>query len=189
MFLAIGSSFAQKGSWYIGTSGISLSGPNFTDGPLFNRFVTGFYSYKTEDSDRNSVYGIAPEVGYFLSDKMAVGLNIGYNYSRTKPENGDAFGTSFFGVNPYVRYYAFKMEKLSLYVQGGIFFATINPHDASSTNAYGIGIKPGIAYQLSNRFAINATFGNLGYANYDGDNEYGLTLNGNSLGFGLTYSF
>ncbi len=97
-------------------------------------------------------------------------------------------------LNPYARYYACTVDKFSFYVQGGFHFATskYNYDNAESVNTMGILIKPGVSYNLSDKFAINATFGNLGWENFKQDeykvNSFGLNLDMSTLLFGITIS-
>ncbi len=177
MVMAAGSAFAQKGSWYIGTTGINpgLSGSM----NMGSSFVTGF-NYSEVGGVKTTTIGLAPEAGVFVSDKWVVGLGLAYNYVSVKDGGSD----SYFGVNPYARYYAYKFGKFGFYLQGG--FELWNGNDATT---WSVNIKPGVQYGISERFAINATFGKLGYFDYDGDSEFALDLDGSSLNFGLTYKF
>ncbi len=184
---------AQKGTWYLGTSGIApFSGEGFGDlSP-----ITGVTMSKTGDA-KTTTYGIAPEVGYFFADNMAVGLGIFYagqsNDSGIEGDDTEKF--NMFGFNPYFRYYFLGNGNFKMYGQLNVLYASGKEDgaDDSLTN-FGVNIKPGISYNLSDRFAINATFGELGYASQkfgDGDatNTFGLDLDMSSLMFGFTVSF
>ncbi len=172
--LSVMSVSAQKGSIYLGLS-------NIGDGP--SEVGTGFWS-----DDKNTDFGIAPEIGYFLSDDMAVGAVLGFG-SYT-PDGGDA--TTSFRISPYLRYFILKEGNFSLYGQGQIDYIGVSDY----SNTFGINIMPGIAYNLSSKFSINATFGKLGFnsTSYDEDGRdstsaFGLRLDASSLNFGLSYTF
>jgi len=119
-------------------------------------------------------------------------LGVSYNHSSVKAdtEGAEAVKTSMFGINPYARYYACTADKFSFYLQGGFHYTSGKTEDADAFNNWGINIKPGIAYNLSDKFAINATFGNLGYNDFNGDaSSFGLDINMSTLLFGVTYKF
>lgn len=187
--LFVTGAFAQKGKVYVGTSVMSpVSALNPED--RFDNFQTGF-NYTKKGDAKTITFGLAPEVGYFVSDNWAIGLGVAFNYKSFK-ENSDAdnINTTGWGVNPYARYYACKADKFSFYLQGGFHYASNKVKDQDAKNQWGINIVPGVAYNLSEKFAINATFGKVGYNDYDNDHtSFGIDLNMSTLLFGLTYTF
>ena len=103
LFLAIISNAQiSKGNWMMGGSG-SLG------------------NYNTKSSgveDKGTYLNLYPNVGYFLIDKLVVGVNAQLNV-QTKFDTG-------FGLGPYARYYLLEKEKtinvfseLSYYFRGG----------------------------------------------------------------------
>ena len=170
LVLAAATVNAQAGKFYVGTCGISSGGADYT------ALMTGFSSQGDE-----TAWGLAPEIGYNLSDNLTIGLGIGYT----------SFGddSDMFGVNPYVRWYGWKSGDFSVYLQGNIEYAKFNYIDGDD-NKFGINVAPGIAYSFTEKWGINATFGVLGYEKYksDDDGAFGLALN-SGLAFGLTYTF
>ena len=168
LVLAAATVNAQAGKFYVGTSGISMGGGEVG-------LMTGFVSQGDE-----TIWGLAPELGYNVSDNLTIGLGLGYT----------SFGDdlNMFGVNPYVRWYGWKSGDFSVYVQGNIEYASFS-NDGDDTNKLGINIAPGIAYSFTEKWGINATFGYFGYEKYkDVDGTFGLNLN-SGLAFGLTYTF
>ena len=185
--LAMGSAFAQKGSWYIGTSAMTSIDLDFG---WESAFVTGFMMAKVDDETATS-FGIAPEAGYFLSDKFSVGLGVAFNLTKL-PVFGRDVKTTAFGVNPYVRYFAISKGNFGFYLQGGLSFVSTKAdyEGAAALNTFYIGINPGVSYKLGDKFGLTAAFGNLGYASYGEDvSEFGLNIDMSSLRFGLHYSF
>lgn len=198
---------AQKGTMYLGTSGINpfgevnaiatLSGASMSLSPM-----TGFTTQSYGD-ESFTTFGIAPEFGYFIADDMIVGLGVFYTGSRYDDglDSDDADHTELnmntFGLNPYFRYLFINKEKFNVYAQAGLTYAT-SKSDASgakSINFFDISVMPGISYNLSDRFAINATYGYLGYSNLgiedadESENSFGLKLDMSTLRFGFTVSF
>ena len=172
--MAVFSANAQAGKWYIGTSGI---GDSFITNNY--NFITGFAT-----TNGNTMVGIAPEVGYNLKDNISLGLGLGVT-SIGKFNGGADQGTNF-GVNPYVRWYAWQKDNFSFYCQGNLRYAT---NDKSKIYSYGIDVNPGIAYSFNNHFGMTATIGALGWQKYKGGKGiFGLEIDG-GLGFGLSYTF
>ncbi len=169
---------AQKGTLYLGTNNIGGESieSNVSTTPAF---FTGFWA--TDDAGmKTSTIGINPEVGYFLQDNLAVGLGIGLSYET----EGEVFG---YGFAPYVRYYFKTINNFSLYGQCQYSYAS---NDQDGHRAYwDLGVKPGIAYNLTDRFALTATYGFLGYQEQGASNAMGLKLDWSTLNFGLSVSF
>ncbi|MCM1504601.1 MAG: porin family protein [Muribaculum sp.] len=133
---------------------------------------------------------VLPEVGYNLSEKLAIGSVLGVSYRKSGGEE-----KTVFKIAPYARYTYFSTSKLNLFVDGGVDFGIGRAHGHTAVE-YGIGFRPGISYDLSERFSLVAHIGFLGYqsgnnaAKDNGCNEnWGLDLNGNNLMFGFYYHF
>src|ERR1700750_1300278 len=79
----------SKGNWLIGGS-VSFSSQHV--------YYSGGPDYSTTN------FTVNPNIGYFIMDKLAAGLDVSYVSNTTK-----AFGTSatssIFGIGPFIRYY------------------------------------------------------------------------------------
>ena len=133
---------------------------------------------------------VLPELGYNLTDNFAVGSVLGVSYRKTNGEE-----KTVFKVNPYARYSYFKNDKVSLFVDGGVDFG-IGRAQGSTAVEYGIGLRPGISYNISKKLSLVAHVGFLGYQsgnrpakNNGAAENWGLDLNSNNLMFGLYYNF
>ena len=133
---------------------------------------------------------VLPELGYNMTDNFAVGSVLGVSYRKTNGEE-----KTVFKVNPYARYSYFKNDKVSLFVDGGVDFG-IGRAQGSTAVEYGIGLRPGISYNINKKLSLVAHVGFLGYqsgnrpAKSNGAAEnWGLDLNSNNLMFGLYYNF
>jgi len=185
--LVVSSAFAQERKFYLGVCGISVPIVRTLEIPAF---ITGV-SYEKKPGDRSeTIFGIAPEIGYFISDRFAVGLGAGFNYASEN--NGvTTKSTIAWGVNPYARFYAVKADRFGFYLQGGVSYMSAKEEGAPESDyMFYAGIKPGVSYSISDWFAINATFGDLGYREYkNGNSSFQLSLSAATLAFGLTISF
>lgn len=183
------------------------------------------YNLTTDDtkadtgSVRNSTVNnltILPSVGYFLSNRIALGIRTGIN-SRTE-ETPDAIMQknvrSMFEISPFGRYYIWK------YGSGNGLFSASGAvglfTDVSFSARFGsekhyiddeilsqkisnlsCGISPGIFYYLTDKFSLEAKFGFFGYKSETLDERskrniiksYGLNLSPDSFMFGINFVF
>lgn len=183
---------ASAQNWYVGGS---LG---------FNKTTTTSY---TEDDEieiatksKTTTISIAPEIGYNFNETWAAGATIGFSHISNKP-----YKTTTFEIAPYARYTYFRAGVISLFVDGGVSFATgktkVDLGDeaeasSKSISTYGIGLKPGVAFNVSEKFGFIAHMGFLGYegANKAAKNagipeKVGLSLTGDDLSFGFYYNF
>lgn len=133
---------------------------------------------------------VLPEIGYNLTDNFAVGGVLGVSYRKSGGEE-----KTVFRVNPYARYTYFNSERVHLFVDGGVDFGIGRAHGSTAVE-YGIGFRPGISFDLSDKFSLVAHVGFLGYqggnrpAKRNGAPEnWGLDLNSNNLMFGFYVHF
>jgi hypothetical protein len=160
-------------------------------------------------------FTILPMADYFLTEKIAVGIRTGVNFSKTETPGiePDKMIRSVYVVNPFGRYYLWKYGSSNglFAVAGavGIFAdASLNVgfgkekqytgSDVVSANIrnFSIGVSPGVFYYLTNRFSFEAKFGWLGYKIEvtDGGNtkqrmhNFGFNLLPENLVFGMLYS-
>lgn len=157
-----------------------------------NLYVGGSFGFWRNSSDNNTTVQILPEIGYNLSENAAIGTVIGYDYNYN-----DGLKRSLVVFDPYVRYAFFNNDRVRLFVDGGVDlgFGKSKIGDTSSKTAvtYGIGIKPGISYAISDNFSLVAHLGFIGYkggnkASHEPD-QGGLMFDGNNLSFGMYYNF
>ena len=171
-------------------------------------YIGGGVGFESSSSDGNSdtYFMIQPEVGYNLSDNLAVGVMIGYGENKLTLK--DAHGNKVSGkvkaftINPYLRYTFAKFDKVNLFLDGGISYtntketaSAVGGEDVKN-NTFGIGIKPGVAVNLTDKLTFVSHFGFIGYENskddYEGAkavNTFGAKIDATSLSFGLYYNF
>ncbi len=157
--------------------------------------------------------GFAPQLGYALKDNLVLGLGLSYQYSKGESfsENSrDEFNASQYGISTYLKKYFSVNEKLALSLQGEVRYSWSESdldsfvgsptliNSESSSNQFFVGFRPGIAYRMNNRFALQAQLGALGYFRNSSKNDNGfestgngfeLSLNTQDFNLGLTYFF
>ena len=164
-------------------------------------YLGGSFAFQAWESQKlvgdksETVFKLLPEIGYNLNDEWAIGTVIGYQSNKFSGIEYDRFGApseSAFTFNPYVRYTFAKLGKVNLFVDGGVDFTTASDYD---WNSVGIGLKPGLAVNLTDKLSFVSHVGFLGWEQFnpDGDDnnisEFGIDLSGANLTFGLYFSF
>jgi hypothetical protein len=181
---------AQQGAFYLGLSNIGIrqtTVDNLNPG-------TGV-AIVSIGEEGGTAYGLAPEIGYYVSDNVAIGGILGFSGYSLKNDRGNGFN---FGISPYVRYFLHQGENFGFYLQGQVGFLHQKDEAGANENTvttWGIGILPGVSYALSSNFSVLASFGALGYTSQkakgasDATNTFGLSLDASTLNFSLRYTF
>ncbi|MDI9257432.1 MULTISPECIES: outer membrane beta-barrel protein [Flavobacterium] len=178
------------------------SGEGFAKGDLYLSGSFNFSSEKTGDFKTDS-FTIAPGLGYFISDNLAIEGSLAYLSGK---ENVDLFGdgdlyelkTSGFGISAGVKYFWTPASKFSLSVGGNVSYASIKSEVSglgdSTSKIIGVNVPVGLHYFVSNSFALTTSWGGLGYSSNDNGgngaektNGFNLGLDMSDVSFGLIY--
>ena len=153
-------------------------------------------SYYSNDNTQTN-WNFSPAVGYALDDALEVGLGLGLSGSSYADDK--SFNIS---IAPFLRYTFLSDGDFSMYLQGGLYLDYLKDKDViagvevvDKNTRYGISIRPGIKYTLTDQFAIVATLGGL-YFDHTKEPDpsaghkstIGLNID-SGLDFGLVYSF
>lgn len=162
----------------------------------------------TEDSKVfDGAFGIGG--GYFLTENIAAGLNIGlYSSKVTPPDTSDPIEkTSGFGVGLFGRYYVPLGESFYFHGQLGFDLSKIKSSEEKSgvltenpdLNIFGIGVSPGFTFFPTKRVGLDLSFGYLGWLRTSfeqtvgattrkgHDSEFRMNFNMSSVTFGIQY--
>ena len=166
-------------------------------------YVGGSLGFETtsQDGNSNSSLTLMPEAGYALDDNLAVGIAFGYNETSKDVEEGEeghkvtvSQKNKKFVINPYLRYTFLKLDKVNVFVDGGLEYVHSDKAGAKN-NSFGIGVRPGVAVNLNDKLSFVTHFGWLGYKNSKDDHEgakaantFGLNLS-SKVSFGVYYNF
>ncbi|MCM1519395.1 MAG: porin family protein [Lachnoclostridium sp.] len=148
---------------------------------------------KTTDSTsgvKTTQVTVLPEAGYNFTDVFSVGTTVGVSYRKS-----DGKEKTVFTIDPYARYKFYKYDRLTIFVDGGVDLG-IGRADGSTAVQFGIGFRPGLLFDLNDKFSLVAHIGFLGYqggnnaAKRNGAPEnWGLNFDTNNLMFGISYNF
>ncbi|WP_035561257.1 outer membrane beta-barrel protein [Hymenobacter sp. IS2118] len=174
------------------------------------------YSRQTDSQDlgmgqvdvTNSRFQIAPAVGYFVADNLAIGLNLGYSASRltfSQSSSNDLDAATSFQVGPYVQYYKMLSEQFGVLGTLGAGYTRnsapqfTGPNTTVEVKSSGFysNLTPGVIFFPVPKFGINASIGFLGYdqtrledsATDRKFSSFGANFGLNQLNFGGTYFF
>src|SRR5690554_452060 len=177
----------------------------FGEGNIFVEGNIGFGSTNDKNTEtKTSNFNFAPKAGYFISDDLAVGLDLGFGSNKTEVAGTETVKTSTVGFGAFARYYFLELgERFKTYGEFGIGYATTNDKIAEAkVNALGAGATLGINYFVTENFAINFALADiLTYTSAKGDwdgakavNEFGFGVGQfnnffATAQFGLTYKF
>lgn len=194
VFLAFLGSFALSAQ---GTASASADGNYLAPGTIYVGGSVGFNgsgeknktSSTTTDGPSFTRFNILPEVGYVLTDNIAVSLGIGYDsytykftqsgfLSEEEYELKDKMGT--FIVNPMVKMIKQVNDRFYCVPTFGVSLGFGNSSDQSldynqNTNmeeivtdeykdfSWGLSFRPTVKYFLTQNFALSFAYGNLYY--------------------------
>ena len=168
----------------------------FAKGDVFVSGAVTLGSAKTGDFKANA-FEIAPKVGYFVTENIAVGASVGFQ--SLKWDDGAADVTnSGLGLGAFGRYYMAPASQFSVFGELAAGFGSDKTEDAlgneTKYNGFGINAGVGVSYFLNSNFAIEAGWAGLGYNSRKADvsgadavNSFGLNVDLSSINFGLIY--
>ena len=203
IFAAAASSFAQTsaGTLFVG-GGLGFSSSSSK--------ITAKSGGTTVDVDgpKGSEFSILPGVGYFVADKLAIGLDLSFATGSLKETeaNGDyeKSTSTTIGFTPYARKYFMVADNFGFTGTLGVGVAfgsskeevragsTTVTNDGPKVTALEIGVTPGLVFFPTNKVGLEANFGFVGFssrtskADLGGGDELKVTsstfgLNANSI--------
>lgn len=162
----------------------------------------GFETSKVKDTDhKDNSFSINPTVGYFISDNLAIGTGIGYNWSKSEGDKNNSIKFDAFQVSPFVRKYSANgpvrfFAQLSVPMAWGT--QTVETSSIEKKNKfenYGVELAPGLAYFPTSKIGIELKVRGL-YYNYSKNktedittNTFGLNVNSLAPTLGVQFHF
>lgn len=162
----------------------------------------GFQTSKVKDTDfKNNSFSINPTVGYFVSDNLAIGTGIGYNWSKNEEDKTNSTKFDAFQVSPFVRKYSANgpvrfFAQLSVPMAWGTTTTEVNNVESKNKfESYGVELAPGLAYFPTSKIGIELKVRGL-YYNYNNNktadrstNTFGLDANSLAPTLGVQFHF
>lgn len=178
-------------------------GFGFASGDVLVEGNLGFGSTNDKNTEvKTSNFEFNPKVGYFVSDKFAIGVELGVGSDKETTAGTDTDKNSNFNAGVFGRYYFLDLgERFKTYAEAGLGMASGKTGLADAKySGFGAGAGLGINYFVSDSFAINFGLTDIlsyGTAKYDGGkNVSAFNANVNVFNnffttaqFGLTFKF
>ncbi|MBZ4043169.1 MULTISPECIES: outer membrane beta-barrel protein [Flavobacterium] len=172
------------------------TGKGFSKGNVFISGSVGINSEKEGDV-KESGFEIAPKVGFFVTDNIAIGGRLGYRSDKAENAVTDTRDEARLSVGAFGRYYFTPSSDFSLFGELGVDYSSVDDKLADAkANEIGANLGLGLSYFVSSNFAIEATWAGLGFTSNDngGDgvdktNTFGLGANLDSINLGVVYKF
>ena len=172
------------------------TGKGFSKGDIFISGSFGINSEK-EGDNKSTGFEIAPKVGFFVTENIAIGGKLGFSSDKAENAITDTQDEARLTVGAFGRYYFTPSSDFSLFGELGVDYSSVdNKLTDVKENEIGANLGLGLSYFVSSNFAIEATWAGLGYTTNDngGDgadktNSFGLGADLSSINFGLLYKF
>jgi len=183
-----------KGTWsFGGSASFGYADQEFEN--FGNTFESNFLSFS-----------IIPEIGYAVEENLILGLGLGYSYRRSEDNDSNIdFSNDTFIIAPFIKRFFPINDNLLFTLKGEFRYTKANADNFSNgnnittqgSNTYFVGIRPGISFFISEKVALEANFGSLGYERTTSEtnnnpstftiNNFGFDFNSANLLFGFTY--
>lgn len=176
------------------------SSEGFSKGDVF---VTGAFSIgSTNDKntdEKTSSFEIAPQVNYFLTENISLGVRIGYTSDKAEDSGVDTQDLSSLSLGLAGRYYFTPASKFSLFGQLGFDYLTETNNLSNpelKRNGFDAGLGLGLNYFVSSNFSVEVLAGVLNYETRKVDvagakNETAFNFGGDwrAVSIGVNYKF
>ena len=120
-----------------------------------------------------SEFSFTPSVGYFVGDKILVGIDLEYTQSKISAYPYGEAEQSGFAFGPFARYYVHTSnEQFAFFGQASVMFGSTKrsfelSDDEEKGKAIDINIAPGFAYFFNEHWALEIGFRGIGFTNTD----------------------
>ena len=133
-------------------------------------FGTSGGSIETNDTetDKSSSLNLSlePQAGFFISEDVSLGayLSLGFSHFNNHGDPETIHTSTSFGISPFIRYYAIRINKFSIYGQARIIASISNSKDQTgdvsvdgpANTTLGLSVYPGMAYDISDKIQLMA---------------------------------
>jgi len=154
------------------------------------------YDGESSDIGKTTEFSFSPGVGYFVVDGLALGVDVNWETSISKPDEGDEVKTSQFLIGPFAKYY-FGATNLKPFLESSFGFGSGN-NDDQDYNLSGYSFGGGVAVFLNE--VVSLEFG-LGYGGttaqmkdvqidfYGNTDDVDVKTSGFGFEFGFSFAF
>ena len=172
-------------------------GYGWSKGDVYISGSVGIWSPRPGDAKDNS-FNIMPQVGFLVSDNIAIGGQLGFMSYTSDDSRGDTIeDANTFMIGAYGKYLFSPQNRLNPYLGVGFNYMS-SKYDIGDykSNGFEIGAGAGLIYALCESFYIGANYGILSYSTEKPDfddaestDTFTLGLDWKNLNFSLAYRF
>lgn len=109
---------------------------------------------------------IKPNVGYFVTDRLALGLALPFSFSRSKNDAWQ-YSYTYYGLSPFLRYYFAKRDKSAFFASTSFGFSNASSKNKSgssdetknSSTYTSANLSLGYVYFLTKNIGLEAVLG------------------------------
>jgi hypothetical protein len=120
----------------------------------------------TTKSTSSVIFSLRPQIGFQISPKVDIGAYLSYGYHHTNSNADPALisNETSMGLLPYIRYYAWTLNKFSVYGEAaGLFNYSISKshqgdieYDDEKIVTLGLVAYPGMSYKINEKIELMA---------------------------------
>ena len=140
-------------------------GFGFSEGNVFLEGNLAFGSTNDKNDEvKTSSFSFNPKVGYFISDKFAVGINLGIGSGKITETGEDDIKSSNMNVGAFGRYFFLDLgERFKTFTEFGFGITSNKTGDADfqKTNGFNVGAGLGMNYFVTPKMAISFGLSNV----------------------------
>ena len=156
-------------------------------------------------NDYNSNFlAIAPQIGFFTSESLLVGIGLTFEHDDYKHEYNSYDRSTYeekrnlFFINPYITKYSKLKDKFYFTTRVNLM-AGIGKENDAKLFEFRVNAKPGLTYFVSDKWALTCNVGQVYYnrkrtkleedsfSNKNIDESYGINLDFNTFTIGFQY--
>ena len=111
----------------------------------------------------STTFNVAPDFGWFIGDKWAVGIRPTVGFSNTSNNEGAQSKNFSLGINPYARYQLLAHNRFGLWAEADPAISFLQSRSQtrdgvwssnSHSTAYGVDLLPVLTYQLNRHISL-----------------------------------
>lgn len=201
---------------FVATFGVATSLAQTSQGTLYLGGGLGFATSSsketttrsgttiTEEGPRTTSFSIAPGAGYFIMDKLAIGMDISFGInsskefhpnigSNTQPGDYNKASSLLIGFTPYARKFFMLSDNFGFTGTFGVGVAfgsskaelkrgstTTTTNNGPKVTALEVGVTPGLVFFPSKNVGLEANFGFVGFSSTTTKTENGVFTDKNT---------
>jgi outer membrane protein len=128
----------------------------------------------TTDNTKTTDFSMNPQLGFFMSEKIAAGIGINFGHEKSIFPNSNEDVINSFGIAPFMRYYFADFNNFRMFATTTLGFNTSSEKntvsgtttDGPKINTIGLSIQPSVSYAASEKIHLEAglNFMNFGFS-------------------------